>query len=98
MKLGILVNTDRHVKEALGIVHAARERGHEVMVFCMDEGTRLLNEPAFTALCALGGVQMSFCGHNAEGRVHASLPGHVVCGSQYDNASMHHHADKVIVL
>ena len=100
MKLGIFVNTDRHLAHLLGITKAARAKGHEVYVFNMDEGTKLLGEAAFQELCTLGGVSMSFCEYNAKG-LHVStegIPEEIVCGSQYHNAVMVHDVDKVIVL
>ena len=38
MKLGILVNTDRHVKDLVGLAKAALSKKHEVIVFFMDSG------------------------------------------------------------
>jgi predicted peroxiredoxin len=100
MKLGILVNTDRHLDVLLGLTEAALEKGDEVTIFCMDVGTRFYENETFTALCKRKGVRMGFCSHNAEGLglVTEGLPEDVVVGSQYDNAVMNHDADKVIVL
>ena len=66
----------------------------------MDNGTRLLSDPSFTALSAQPGVTMAFCDHSAQhlGTKPASLPGTVSCGSQFENATMNHEADRVIVL
>jgi hypothetical protein len=100
MKIGILVNTDRHLDAIVGLTRAARERGHEIVIFAMDDGTRLLAEPSYTALSASPGVTMSFCDHSAEklsldtGGIGKEIRG----GSQYDNASMMHEADRVIIL
>ena len=44
MKLGILVNTDKHLAAVTGITRAAIDKGHEVTIFAMDDGTRLLEE------------------------------------------------------
>jgi hypothetical protein len=43
---------------------------------------------------------MSFCDLSTKtlGIDKGTLPDEIVCGSQYDNASMVHDADKVIVL
>ncbi len=99
MKLGILVNTSRHLEAVLGITRAALRRGHE-MIFTMDEGVRLFAEPRYRELCKLQGVKMSFCDHNAVrlGLDKGPIPAEVVCGSQYDNALMNHECDKVLVL
>lgn len=100
MKLGILVNTDRHPDHIIGIATAAVSRGHEVIIFNMDEGTRLLNNPDFCALSKLRGVQMGFCRLNAKqaGVATEGIPGEVAEGSQYNNAVMNHDADRIIVL
>ncbi|MCC6346477.1 MAG: DsrE family protein [Nitrospirales bacterium] len=100
MKLGIFVNTDRHPDDLAGITRAALSKGHEVVIFFMDSGTRLLRVPDIRNLCAEGCVSMSFCDFDAirfqvdrEG-----ISGEIVCGSQYDNALMVNKSDRVIVL
>lgn len=100
MKLGILVNTDRHLDTVVGITDAAIARGHEVIIFAMDAGTRLLTQPSYTWLCIRPGVTMSFCDHSAQqlGVGTDGVRKEIVSGSQYDNATMVHEADKVIVL
>lgn len=100
MKLGILITTDRHVDHAVGLTKAALAKGHEVVLFNMDAGTKLLGNPAFTELCKASGVRMSFCDHSAhrENVSKEGIPEEVVCGSQFNNAVMMHDADKVINL
>jgi len=100
MKLGIFVNTNRHLAHVLGITKAAISKGHEVVVFNMDDGTRLLGDPAYTQLCKTAGVSMSFCDHSAKGMNVSTegIPSEIVCGSQYNNAVMVHDSDRVIVL
>ena len=100
MKLGILINTDRHLSDILGITKAAFSKGHEVIIFNMDEGTRLLGNPSFWELCGMNGVRMSFCDYNARGLgvSKEGIPDEIVCGSQLNNAEMIHEADRVIVL
>jgi predicted peroxiredoxin len=100
MKLGILVNTDRHPIYVIGLTNAALAKGHEVIIFTMDEGARLLETPGFPELCQTTGVTMSFCELSAKqlsmGR--GELSEELVRGSQYHNAAMVHVADRVIVL
>ena len=100
MKLGVLVNTEKHLDDIIGLIKAALARNHEVVVFTMDAGTRLFKYPHYRELCGLSGVKMSFCDHNAkkfEAQT-SGIPEEIVCGSQYDNAMMMHECDKVIVL
>ncbi len=99
MKLGILVNTDKHLEDILGITKSAVSKGHEVVIFNMDDGTKLLSNSSFTELCTTKGVTMNFCDHSAKGLGVSTegVPKEIGCGSQYDNATMVHEADKVIV-
>lgn len=100
MKLGILVNTDTHLDEIIGIAHSAVSKGHEVVIFTMDSGTKLFRESAFSEMCSLQGISMSFCDLSTkkEGVETDGLTDEIVCGSQYDNSQMMHNCDKVIVL
>ena len=100
MKLGILVTTDKHLEAVTGLTRAALKKGHDVSIFSMDDGSRLLAEPAFADLSTEDKVEMGFCEHNAKGMGLSieNLPEKIISGSQYDNAVMNHEADKVIVL
>lgn len=100
MKLGIHVNDDKHLDHVIGITKAAVSKGHEVIIFTMVDGIKLLENPVYTDLCKVPNVQMSFCDHNASGMGinKEVIPQDVICGSQYNNAVMVHDVDKVIVL
>lgn len=100
MKLGILVNTDRHLAHIVGLARAAVAQGHEVTIFAMDRGTRLVGEVDLLSLCTLEGVDLSLCAHSAEeeGVDTKGIPKDVICGSQFNNAMMNHQADRVITL
>lgn len=100
MKLGILVNTEKHLSDIIGITKAALERGHTIVIFTMDVGTRLFRNTEYVKLCKLKGVTMSLCDYNAKmfDAKYEGIPQEIVCGSQLDNASMNHECDKVIVL
>lgn len=99
-RLGILVNSDRHGRQVLGLARAARSLGHEVSVFVMDDGTRLLRDASFLQLAGIEGVRLSLCQHSAAHHEVATedLPPSVVRGSQLNNAMMQHTADWVVVL
>ncbi len=100
MKLGILVNSDRNLAGIVGLSRAAVEAGHEVELFAMDTGTRLLEEQEFVGLAGLDGVAMSYCDHSAQalGVDTSRVPEQIAAGSQYNNAHMNHQSDKVLVL
>ena len=100
MKIGILVNTDKHLADIIGLTKSALSKGHEVMMFTMDGGTSLFSESSYTDLSKLKGVTISFCDHSAK-NLNAKtdgLPDEITSGSQYDNATMYNSCDKAIVL
>lgn len=100
MKLGILLNTARHLEDVAGITRAALAKNHQVIIFTMDEGTRLLENQVLVSLAGLEGVSLSVCDHSAKmlGANTEGLSPKIVCGSQLHNAMMNHNADRVIVL
>ena len=100
MKLGILINTDRHLKHLIKISRAASNNGHNVSLFAMDAGTKLLQSDEFPQLCKLENLMMSVCNHSAtEHEVEtAGVSKEIVIGSQFNNAMMNNQSDKVIVL
>ena len=100
MKIGILVNTDEHLEDIIGIIRAALTRGHEIGIFVMDRGTKLLESPLFCDLCGVSGTALSFCELSAskEGVPICGLNPGIISGSQYNNALMFHDSDHVIVL
>ena len=100
MKLGIHIKTDRHLEQAIGIVKAAVSKGHEVMIFTMAGGEKLLENSKYSDLCKNPNVKMSYCDHDAThmGIKKDMIPAEIACGSQYNNAVMVSEADRVIVL
>lgn len=100
MKLGIHVNSDKHLEDVIGLTKAAVSKGHEVLIFTMVDGIKLLENPGYTDLCNMSGVSMSYCDHNAAGfgLNKGAVPEKVVCGSQFNNSVMVDSADRVIVL
>lgn len=100
MKLGLLVNTNNHRDAVIGLTGSAVARDHEVTIFIMDDGTRLLEDQSFCDLSAADGVRMSYCEHSATdlGVNTANVPEAIESSSQYNNAAMNHTMDKVIVL
>lgn len=100
MKLGILLNTARHLDDVIGISRAALAKNHQVIIFTMDEGARLLENQVMASLAGLEGVSLSVCNHSAgmHGVNTEGLSPNIVCGSQLHNAMMNHNADRVIVL
>jgi len=100
VKLGILVNTAKHLQHIAGLTRAALAAGGQVSIFIMDEGTRLLAERSFASLAELEGVTVSVCEHSAKafGVSPERLPGKIRFGSQLNNAAMVGAAERVVVL
>ncbi len=100
MKLGILANTDKHLGHILGLAAAATAKDHEVMVFAMDQGVRLLENGSFTELAGRQDVSLSVCDHSAKthGVATEGISDAVVFAGQFENAMMVNKADKLIVL
>ncbi len=100
MKLGIILNKETHLEHLVGITMAAIKAEHEVIIFVMDTGTRLLHNQKLIDLSNLEDVSVSFCSHSAsELGVNAEeIADSIVCGSQLNNAMMNNGSDKVIVL
>ena len=100
LTLGILVNTAKHPDDVVGLAEAAIAGGRQVIVFVMDEGTRLLEDGRFASLASVAGVSMSVCEHSAQSRGVSieRLAPQIRCGSQLNNAMMVRAADRVIVL
>jgi predicted peroxiredoxin len=100
VKLGILVTKARHLGHIVGLTEAAIDKGHEVTIFVMDEGTKLLGDRKFSDLAKLNRVSVSFCEHSAEvlGIDKTKLAEEIVSGSQFGNAMMNHNSDRVISL
>lgn len=100
LKLGILVNTARHLQHVAGLTRAALAAGGQVVLFVMDEGTRLLAEPALASLAEAEGVSISVCEHSAKsfGVTPHGLSARIRFGSQLNNASMVGASDRVVVL
>lgn len=99
-KLGILVNTARHLQQLAGLTRAALAAGGQVTIFIMDEGTRLLADPALASLAELEGVAVSVCEHSAKSfgvSPERSAAG-IRFGSQLNNAAMVGAAERVVVL
>jgi len=100
MKLGIIVTTDKHLDHIMGITRSALSKGHEVNIFHMDKGVKLLEDTSFTALCNEGGLSICYCDYSTKtvGISTEGVPGEITCGSQFDNATLTHNSDKVIIL
>jgi predicted peroxiredoxin len=100
MKLGILITTDKNNDAVVGLTRAAVSKGHEVIIFCTDDAVNLVKDKSFTDLSTVGGVKMGYCDHSGKalGLSTDDVPDAITCGSQFDNATMFHDADKVVNL
>jgi sulfur relay (sulfurtransferase) complex TusBCD TusD component (DsrE family) len=100
-QLGILVATSPRADDfALFASHvkAALERGHEVALFLMDDGTGYALDARVIALIDAG-VEVAMCAMDAERRgidcAQAEAAG-VLVGSQYDHARLVRDSDRFL--
>jgi predicted peroxiredoxin len=100
MKLGILVSTDRNLRHVLGIARAALGKGHEVEMFVMDEGVRLMTNSGLGTLAGTEGFSASYCEYSLDqmGISREQVPDGFSGGSQFDNALMARNSDRVVSL
>jgi len=100
VRLGVMVTTDLHLPQLLGIAGAALARGHEVEVFATDAGVRLVAAPELAGLAGRPGATVSFCEQSAArlGVPTGGLPAAIRGGGQYRNSLMAEGADRLIVL
>ncbi len=99
-KLGMLINTDKHTEDVVGIAKAAVAKGNSVVIFMMDDGVKLSTDQTFKQLVGMDGISLSLCEHSCHviGHPVEEIPEGIIRGSQYNNALMNHECDKVIVL
>ncbi|MCP9440435.1 MAG: DsrE family protein [Nitrospira sp.] len=67
-KLGILLAlppADRSATIVYGLAQAAREAGHDVYLYLIDEGVKNLNSPSYRNL-ATSGVHMFACAYGCQ--------------------------------
>jgi sulfur relay (sulfurtransferase) complex TusBCD TusD component (DsrE family) len=94
--LGIMVTKNENLEHIVGVVKAARESGHPVMVFVTDEGVKFTSDPEFLKLLKVDGVEISACGHSCERTGIHETEG-INYGSQYNNAVMLHDSTRVLI-
>lgn len=100
MTVGLLVTRDKYSEHIIGLTNSALKKGHKVIIFMMDDGTRHSQNADVVALKDLDGVEMSLCDHSAKLReiTEEMIPKGVTAGSQYQNAVLNQDADKVILI
>jgi peroxiredoxin family protein len=57
--LGILVNTDKHMKYLINLTEAAHAKGKEVKIFCTGAGVLVTQQPGWEKL--VGKAKLSVC-------------------------------------
>ncbi|MCI4624567.1 MAG: hypothetical protein L3V56_01245, partial [Candidatus Magnetoovum sp. WYHC-5] len=66
MTIGLLVTRDKYKEHIIGLTNAALKKGHKVIIFMMDDGTRHSQDKDVVALKELKDVEMSLCDHSAK--------------------------------
>jgi predicted peroxiredoxin len=100
MTIGLLVTRDSFKDEIIGLTKAAAAKGHDVIIFMMDDGIRHCLDPDIAGLKDIDGVSMSICDHSAKLRdvTEDMIPEGITAGSQYQNAVLNQDADRVILI
>jgi predicted peroxiredoxin len=58
-RLGILVNTEKHLENVIALAKAAHEKGKKVQIFFTGKGVLLTQKPEFAEL--VGKAKLSVC-------------------------------------
>ncbi|MEO5358698.1 MAG: hypothetical protein H7844_15565 [Nitrospirae bacterium YQR-1] len=100
MTIGLLITRDGFSQDIIGLTKAAVNKGHQVILFMMDDGARHSQSKDVVALKDIPGVTMSLCDHSAKLRdiTEGMIPEGCTAGSQYQNSVMNQDADKVLVI
>lgn len=100
MTIGLLVTRDSFRDEIIGLTNSAVSKGHQVIIFMMDDGIRHSQDPDVVALKDLDGATLSICDHSAKIRdvTEEMIPEGITVGSQYQNAVLNQDADRVILI
>lgn len=103
MRFGLVVTDERYGDVAITLLEAAQTRGWSCRCFLNDRGVLLLADsyfigsPAFR-LTELAACEVSIERYAEEGLRRSDISGHVVIGSQYQNAELVKHSDRILVL
>lgn len=99
MTIGLLITRDKYKDDIVGLTKAAVKKGHQVIIFMMDKGTKHSQDKDVVALKDLAGVTMSLCDHSAKycNISGDMIPAGITAGSQYQNAVLNQDADRVIL-
>jgi len=102
MNLGIVVTSENHAEQVLGLLEAAAERGWQLRCFLTDSGVKLFDDPRFVRFCQ-GGHWVALCEMSLE-RYHIDrekmqhrMPD-IIIGGQYQDAELVKNSDRVLVL
>ncbi|QWR76157.1 DsrE family protein [Candidatus Magnetomonas plexicatena] len=100
MTIGLLITRDGFTQDIIGLTKAAVKKGHQVILFMMDDGARHSQNKDIVALKDLPGVSMSLCDHSAKLRniTEDMIPAGCTAGSQYQNSVMNQDADRVLLI
>ncbi len=100
MNLGLLLTRDSNKDDIVGLTKSAVNKGHEVIIFMMDDGIKHSQDSDVVALKDLSGVTMSLCDHSCKLRDVSEdmIPEGITAGSQYQNSVMNQDADKVLLI
>ena len=97
-KLGILVNTDKHLKHLSGFCRAALSSDVKVSLFIMDDGCSLIDTLNFKELCEADDITATVCDHSYKEKGFSKDLVNIKAGSQFEHAIIANECDRYIVL
>ena len=103
MNLGIVVTSDNHCKQAIGLLEAAAQRGWQLRCFLTDTGVKLCDDPRFIQFFQDENYWVALCEMSLEryhidsATVRDMLP-NIIIGGQYQDAELAKNSDRVLVL
>ncbi len=94
------MNSNSYPQTLVGLTRSSIAMGHDVTIFAMDDGVKLLENKDCVLLAELEGVHISYCEHSVQLlKVQTvDVSEKIKSSSQYDNAAMNNQADKMIIL
>jgi len=101
MNLGIVVTSESHAEQVLGLLQTAAERGWQLRCFLTDSGVKLLDDPRFIRFCQAG-YWVALCEMSLERyqidaeKVQGKAPD-IIIGGQYQDAELVKNSDRVLV-
>jgi hypothetical protein len=95
--LGIMITRYENSDHIIGVVKAAQEAGHPVLIFMTDEAVKFTRDHEFVKTLTAYNVKLSCCDHNYKLFGYRDKTEGVYYGSQFDNALMLQKSERILI-